>query len=311
MSGATRPSRVAVLVSTYNGAEFLPAQLQSLASQEGVSLEVFARDDGSTDDTIAILRDHADRWPALADVVPGVNLGPAASFLELLRTVPKDFDYYAFCDQDDVWMADKLLRATGMIAAAAPEKPTLYCSSSICVDRDLRPLGETLLRGTGRFEQIIFANITGGNTMVLNVAAAELINARAPGAAMIMHDWWCILVIAALGLVICDEQPTILYRQHQQNTVGSAPGRLSGLILQLKQFLRDPRGFYPIRAQAAELLRLYGGQLGTSDRRLAEALVASHRSLASRIHYAAFGKIVRFDALGALGTRVLIAAGLY
>jgi glycosyltransferase involved in cell wall biosynthesis len=303
--------RVAVLLSTYNGEPFLRAQLDSLAAQGGVSVEVFARDDGSSDNTVEVLRSYAHLWPSLAFCERNKNLGPAASFLEIMRTVPGDFDYYAFSDQDDVWLTDKLERASRKLIDVAGERPGLYCSSSICVDRDLRPLGETLLRGSGRFEEIIFANITGGNTMVMNASAANLIRSQTPGSGIIMHDWWCILVISALGIVICDEKPTIFYRQHQNNVFGSSPNRLSGLMLQLRQFLRDPQGFYCIHAQVNELVRLYGDQLAPRERKIAEALVASRRSLFSRIRYAAFGRISRFDLLGEFGTRMLILAGLY
>jgi glycosyltransferase involved in cell wall biosynthesis len=303
--------RVAVLLSTYNGEEFLAAQLDSLAAQKSVTVEVFVRDDGSTDNTASVLRAYAHLWPALADLRPDANLGPAASFLELLRRVPDDFDCYAFCDQDDVWMPEKLYRATQRLAEVGVGKPALYCSSVVCVDRDLNPIGETPLMGSGRFDQIIFANIACGNTMVMNAAAATLIRANVPGRAMIMHDWWCALVISAFGAVLCDQQPSILYRQHQLNAYGASPGRLPGLILQLKKFLRDPRGFYPIHAQVVEFLRLYGERIAPRERRIAEALVASRRSLASRISYAAFGRIARWDLWGAVGTRVLILAGWY
>ncbi len=311
MTNSTRPPRVAVLMSTYNGEAFLAPQLDSLAAQERVVVEVFVRDDGSTDRTLAVLARYAGRWQSLANLSSGPNLGPARSFLELLRTVPGKFDYYAFCDQDDVWLPNKLSRAIEQIVSVEAGRPALYCSNWMCVDENLNPLGMTQLRGTGTFDQVVFANIAGGNTMVMNAKAAALIRAKTPGSAMIMHDWWCILVVAAIGVVVCDTQPCILYRQHQQNTLGSSPGRLAGLILQFKQFLRDPKGFYPIRAQVAELLRLYGGQMGARERELAEALVDSRRTVLSRIRYAVFGKIVRFDLLGSFGTRVLILAGLY
>jgi len=303
--------RVAVLLSTYNGEPFLRPQLDSLVTQEGVSVELFARDDGSSDNTVEVLRSYAHRWPSLKSCEPSKNLGPAGSFLELFRTVPDNFDYYAFCDQDDVWMPDKLYRAAHKLTGEAGERPGLYCSSSICVDRDLHPIGETLLRGSGRFEEIVFANITGGNTMVMNSLAAELIRSHVPGPGVIMHDWWCILVVSALGVVICDDKPSIFYRQHQQNVFGSSPHRLAGLMLQLRQFLRDPRRFYRIHAQVAELLRLYGDRMAPRERKMAETFVASRRSLFSRIRYAVFGRISRFDLLGEVGTRVLILVGLY
>ena len=308
---ASHLPKIAVLLSTYNGEAYLAAQMESLAAQDSVVVDVFARDDGSTDGTVGVLRAYAHLWPRLAEICSSSNLGPATSFLELLRSVPVDFDYYAFCDQDDVWMPDKLSRAVQKLLTTDSGTPALYCSRTLCVDQDLRPIGERPLMGTGRFEQLLFTNIAAGNTMVLNAAAAAIIRLSAPGRAVIMHDWWCALVISALGVVVCDEHSSILYRQHQLNVLGAAPGRLAGLALQFKIFIRNPRSFYPIHAQAAELLRLYGDQIALRERRIAEALVASRRSLVSRIRYAAFGKIARWDLLGSVGTRLLIAFDWY
>ncbi len=302
---------VAVLLSTYNGEAYLETQLDSLADQQSVKIDVFARDDGSADGTIEILRSYGHRWPALAAISSSKNLRPAASFLTLLATVPNTFDYYAFCDQDDVWLPEKLLYATEKLSAFPDMEPSLYCAEATCVDHHLASLGQTSIRGTGRFDELMFANIACGNTLVMNNAGAMLVRSRTPERAVIMHDWWCALVVSAFGRIVCDARPTVLYRQHQGNTQGTAPGRIAGLLVQLRSFLRDPRAFYPIRAQTAEFLRLYGDQLNSADRKLVEALVQSRRSLAARILYAAFGRIPRSDLWGALGTRLLIVAGLY
>lgn len=311
MALATHIPSVAVLISTYNGEAYLSAQLDSLALQKSVNVEVFVRDDGSTDKTIEILRDYAHRWPALGAIVSGKNLRPATSFLTLLADVPDNFDYYAFCDQDDVWLPEKLSYATEKLSVLPDMEPGLYCAEVTCVDHNLTPLGQTSIRGTGRFDELIFANIVSGNTLVMNNAAAMLVRSRTPEHAVIMHDWWCALVVSAFGRVVCDARPTVLYRQHQGNALGAAPGRIPGLLFQLKVFLRDPRGFYPIRAQTAELLRLYGDGLRPTDRKLAGALVDSCRSSTARILYAIFGRIPRSDLFGSLGTRILIAVGWY
>src|ERR1700719_2334213 len=121
---------VCVLLSTYNGEAFLEAQLESLRAQTGVEVRLHARDDGSTDGTVALLRRHAGTWPSLVGLQSAENLGPAKSFLELLRTAP-DADFYAFCDQDDVWLPGKLARAAE--ALAGDTGPALYCSNVTCV----------------------------------------------------------------------------------------------------------------------------------------------------------------------------------
>jgi len=303
--------RVAVLLSTYNGARYLAAQLDSLASQELVSVELFVRDDGSTDNSIDILRSYAPRWPRLANVSSSANIRPAASFMELVRTTPSDFDYYAFCDQDDVWLPNKMVYALEMLGNCDEISPRLYCSLATCVDEELNPLGSLSFRGKGDFEHIMFASIVLGATVVMNKSAAKLVRSRTPGRAVIMHDWWCALVVSAFGSIVADPRLTMLYRQHQANVLGGAPGRLAGLLVQMKAFLRNPKAFYPINAQVAEFLKLYGDQLGPSEFRVAQALVRSRRSTVARIAYAAFARIPRSDFWGSIGTRVLIGADLY
>lgn len=306
-----RPPRVAVLLSTYNGADFIEAQLESLVAQESVALEVFVRDDGSTDATRRILVKYASVWPALGEPLGGANLGPAASFLELLRRSPDGFDYYAFCDQDDVWLPGKLARASRLLEENAVGRPALYCSRVFCVDRDLRPLGPAPLSDDGRFEHILFENIAHGNTTVLNSAARELVRSAMPSAGVIMHDWWCALVVSAFGEIIYDDWPSLWYRQHHKNTIGGANTYLSEIRRLMKLFWRAPRLFWPVHAQAVEFLRLFSDRLTPEKRRLAQSLIASRRSFPARLRFAMFGKMTRRRALTAVGARILVVLGLY
>ena len=121
--------RVAVLLSTHNGEAFLAAQLDSLLAQQGVAVELFARDDGSTDSTRAILTRYGRHWPGLAAVTSGSNLGPAASFLTLLAGAPGGFDFYAFCDQDDVWLPGAPASRVRKLAAGPRLEPDVTAAS--------------------------------------------------------------------------------------------------------------------------------------------------------------------------------------
>ncbi|MGH7022175.1 MAG: glycosyltransferase family 2 protein [Caulobacteraceae bacterium] len=304
-------ARIAVLLSTYNGENLLRAQLDSLLDQRGVGVELFVRDDGSSDATREILNGYAGHWPRLADVASGPNLGPAMSFLELLALVPDGFDGYAFCDQDDVWPPDKLERAARRLADLPAGQAGLYCARVMCVDADLRPLAPAPIKDDASFEHLLFENIAYGPTVVMNAAAARLVRSRPPTTGASMHDWWCALVTAAFGEVVYDPKPAVLYRQHGGNAIGQASGRLAELWRLARMFARAPRRFYPIHAQAAEFLRLWGDALDPDRRRLAEALVNSRKSLAARIAYAARGRMVRQALFGNLPARVLIALDLY
>jgi glycosyltransferase involved in cell wall biosynthesis len=301
--GATRPT-VAVLLSTHNGARFLEEQLASLRSQEGVEVLLHARDDGSTDATREVLARHADRWPSLASLPAGPNLGPAASFMELLRTAPPA-EYYAFCDQDDVWMAQKLARATASLAGI--DGPALYCSNVNGVDEDLTDLGVPPENGDTRFEHLLFENIAYGCTTVMNRAARRLIAERAPGQGLVMHDWWCALVVASTGAVRYDPEPSIRYRQHTTNSIGATTTTSGQLLAHVRRFMGSRRGFYPIQAQAAELLRLYGDRMPGLRRQLVQRLVQSRASTAGRLKLALSRDVIRTRRLDSLAARAIIA----
>jgi glycosyltransferase involved in cell wall biosynthesis len=297
------------MMSTYNGEAFLEPQLQSLRAQEGVEVELHVRDDGSTDDTQGVLRRWAGVWPQVEGLASGPNLGPAASFLELLRTAPDDADYYAFCDQDDVWLPDKLVRAVEHLRDQ--RRPALYCSNVTCVAEDLTVLGTPRENSDTRLQHLLFENIAFGCTTVMNRAARALIAQRLPKSGLVMHDWWCTLVVAALGKVHCDGQSRILYRQHGGNAIGGHADLLSQTLKQARLFLQNPGGYYRIHAQATEFLRLYGPDLTPGSRALVEQMVHSKRSLAARVRYALSRQIVRSRLQGVIVARGLVLAGWY
>ena len=216
------PPRVAILLSTYNGARYLPAQLESLLEQTVREWVLYWRDDGSRDETVAILETFAARAGAGRCVPvrePG-HLGVTGSFMALLRAATPAGLPVAFADQDDIWLPGKLAQA---LAALEPEcSPALYCCRQKLVSEDLQPLGESaaLLRPPC-FPAALTQNIATGCTVVLNPAAAALVaRSRPPGGSL--HDWWSyLLVTAAGGRVIADPTPMVLYRQHGGNLVGA------------------------------------------------------------------------------------------
>jgi len=305
------PASVAVLMSTYNGEAFLDAQLASLCRQRGVAPQIHIRDDGSTDGTMALLRQRAASLDRIASLSRGPNLGAAWSFLTLLRDAPDGCDCYAFCDQDDFWLPGKLARATSLLRDMPAGEPALYCSQVTCADQQLKPLGQPPVNGDTRFEHLLFENIAFGCTVVMNRAARDCIVARFPRQGVVMHDWWCALVVAGLGRLVYDSESHILYRQHGGNAIGAETGFVEKAWRLAAAFWREPETFYPVHAQAAELLRLHGSRLAADRRARVEALVQSKTSLSARIRYALCGEMVRSRLIGTLSARALVLAGLY
>jgi glycosyltransferase involved in cell wall biosynthesis len=252
--------RVEILLATYNGARYLPAQLDSLIAQTLPPARVLARDDGSTDATLAMLDGYRDRLPLRR--LAGGHLGVRRAFFALLGAVAADSDYAAFADQDDVWLPAKLERAVAALAALPAGRPGLYCARAILTDRDLRPIGHTRLpRRPAGFANALVENIASGNTILLNRAAIDLLNREHPAAAVDpIHDWWSYQVIGGCGTVVYDPEPALHYRQHGGNTIGVNANPLTALRERVaRQLSGRDRGV--IRAQAAELRRLFADRL--------------------------------------------------
>jgi hypothetical protein len=216
------PPQVAILLSTWNGATYLPEQLASFLRLTGPEWRIYWRDDGSDDRSADIVRAFAAAAGAGLVVERNDNrgrVGITASFLGLLRTAPPDC-IVAFADQDDVWLPEKLER--GVAALSNVEAgPALYCARQSLVNAALRPIKiSAKLTEPPGFPQALTQNIATGCTVMLNADAVRLIAAsREPPDTL--HDWWAYLVVtAAGGRVLIDDTPTVLYRQHAGNAVG-------------------------------------------------------------------------------------------
>ena len=131
--------KVQVLLSAYNGEKYLEEQIRSILAQEHKQLTLLIRDDGSTDHTIDIIKRYADNYENVA-YYTGKNLGVQQSFFNLMKHADKTADFYAFADQDDVWMPDKITRAIALLEKESTDLPLLYASETKLVDEHLAEL---------------------------------------------------------------------------------------------------------------------------------------------------------------------------
>ena len=225
---AQRPdARVLILMATYNGAQHLTEQLNSLSQQSHRDWRLWVSDDGSSDETRNIVARYAAKQAEHGrDVrlIDGPGRGGTANFLSLLEASQPAAEelWIAFSDQDDVWLPDKLAR--GIAALEGIDGPALYCSRTWIADAGLtqrrlsapRPLPPS-------FANALVQNIAAGNTILLNPAAAALACAAAAEAGeVVVHDWWLYqLITGAGGRVVHDDVPGLLYRQHGRNEIGA------------------------------------------------------------------------------------------
>jgi rhamnosyltransferase len=224
-----------IVLSCYNGARYIGEQIESIRRQTFRDWTLLVRDDGSSDSTIEIVQRFA-RDDHRITLIPDErgNLGPLGSFGALLEhALERQAAYVALSDQDDVWHADKLERELALLrgheASRGAERPVLVHSDLTVVDSELRPIHPSYLRyqrlehvAADPLRRLLLQNFVTGCTVVLNRA---LLEAAVPVPPVVMHDWWLAQCAASLGSLLFLPAPTVLYRQHETNTLGS-PGAM-------------------------------------------------------------------------------------
>jgi len=216
--------KVAILLCTYHGQHYLPEQLDSIEGQTHGNWEVWASDDGSEDDTHAILERYRAKWGAhRISIHNGPAEGFVSNFLSLVCKADIQAECYAFSDQDDIWEADKLQRAVEWLSSVPKDVPALYCSRTRLVDAENRDLGlSPLFSKPPSFANALIQNIGGANTMVFNEAARRLICEVGENVEVVSHDSWAYMVVTGCGgKVKYDAYPSLRYRQHGNNVVGT------------------------------------------------------------------------------------------
>ena len=217
---------VAVLLCTFNGGRFLDAQLQSLFQQSYPASSLYVSDDGSTDDTLELLEKAIlANLPLRIDLRRGPGKGAVTNFLSLVCEESISGDYFAYADQDDIWDTDKLSRAVTRLAKCDASLPALYCARTRSLSESGLITGASpQFRKPPSFPNALVHNIGGGNTMVMNRAARELL-CRAGLVDVVSHDWWTYLMVSgAGGKVEFDQTLCLNYRQHADNQIGANTG---------------------------------------------------------------------------------------
>lgn len=213
--------KVCVLMSTYNGEKYLNVQINSILNQKDIAVKLIVRDDGSKDSTVSILNEYAKEGKL--EFYIGENLKPAHSFMELLYKAP-EYDYYAFADQDDFWLENKLKVAIEHIKKN-DNKECLYFSNVLVVDDKLRVLESKKQESNSKISLATsFVHSPAiGCTMVLNKEMrSKIIEKNIINLEIGMHDSWIYRVGLAIDAkIIFDNSYYIKYRQHDNNVIGN------------------------------------------------------------------------------------------
>jgi len=270
--------QVDILLGTYNGAIFLAAQIDSILKQSFTDWKLIIRDDGSSDETSEILLDYQSQYPQKIVVLENnnENIGVILNFSQLLET--SNAPYIMFCDQDDIWLPEKIeltLSEILSIEKSNPNIPLLVHTDLKVVNTSLDILNDSYWSYQGinpnydTFNRLLIQNVITGCTVMINKQLAQL--ALPIPNEVIMHDWWLGLVASSFGQIHHINTPTVLYRQHDNNDTGATSFNLDTILTQLKNLSNLNLNKYLL--QAKSLLSRYETKFNSQQKELLAAFI--------------------------------------
>lgn len=299
---------VAILLATYNGAEYIGEFLDSLCAQSFSDFCIYVRDDGSIDATLEILSEYASKLNIRLLPSQG-RLGPAKGFFRIMEEAGGGHACYLLADQDDFWYPDKVERAVMALRDHADEV-LLYCTRLEYVDKELRHLDFSRVPRLLALENAVIENVATGCTVAITPRARQEVLVPRPYG-FIMHDWWLYMYCAAFGKVIYDAEPSIKYRQHGSNTIGAATGFLDDFLRRWKRFAKRDGGVHLLSRQVRAFLCCYGDRLTPQHRHLLNLLDAGTDHMFTRVRIAIHPLVSRQTRLDTFIMRLLFLIGRY
>lgn len=262
--------KVNVLMSSYNCNEYIVEQIDSLLAQKDIDVHIVIRDDGSTNEIskkILCKYENNDK----ITIVRGENLGCGKSFWELVR-ITEIADFYAFCDQDDVWDDDKLISAIKILQKIPDNIPLLYCGNVRVVDKDLKIISDINKSEKNiSFLYTLVKSVSPGCTFVFNNKARELFMNY--NGFVDIHDWLACKIVSCFGKVIYDSNPHMSYRQHDNNVIGAEKRGVKAFVKKCKRFMYGKNT--NIRSKIAqELKNVYFNEMSDDNKYYIDLLCA-------------------------------------
>lgn len=285
--------RIAVLLSAYNGEQYIEKQIESILGQKGVeSLTLIIRNDGSNDGTIDVLHRLQEKHSNI-EILDEANIGLVASFLKLLQyAYEQGYDYYSFSDQDDYWQPEKL--SVAIKALESHEEPCMYASCSTIVDDNLEATGsvtQTKIRDITFFNSAI-QNFCPGHNQVLNHAMAKMVVSKTKYSSDIYsQDMWITKVASVTGTIIFDNTPHTLYRQHANNQLSFGKSKIEWVKDHIKRLQKDEGK--KIAIQLRYFCECYEGYLNDDQKTEIKQFFDSQSSFLKRLGYILHTRLYR------------------
>lgn len=274
--------KICVLLSSYNGEKYIHDQIESILQQQQVNVTLIIRDDCSKDETVKIIKEMQEQHSNI-ELLQGANIGPAMSFLELIRKAPAA-EFYALSDQDDVWDYDKLIKGIQFLSDYDPTTPLLYHCNTQIVDSNLQFLriGKTGKQAPYSKYGAFMENHATGCTMIFNRSCQELIASCKPDYVS-MHDSWIYLIAEMFGKVIYDPQPHMKYRQHGNNVIGAKLSKKKYISEHMKRVLNT--NIQPRMDNTKSFYKCYKNRMSKEDKDKVEKFINYKRSFPDKLKF--------------------------
>lgn len=306
----TTPS-VHILLAAYNGGKYIREQLDSLLAQTYPNISIYIRDDGSSDNTVSIIQDYIAGNTSSKKIVllenGGVNLGCPASFYQILKECPPA-DYYAFCDQDDIWYPDKIKWAVQKLnSQKQPDKPCVYFSGYEYYTDDGEFLRHSPAQKTSiTLTDVLYYTPASGFVIVFNeTARQELILKVNPGKEL--HDRWLLRGAACFGTILSDPRRSATHIRHS-DAVTAEDSSDSNL---LRSFLKNEIGGTAMTDSKQDLAyfqKVFQHKLSASQQKTLSLFTAPN-SLSRQLRKLFYPRRLRARPAGEIAIRILFLIG--
>lgn len=296
---------VAIIMSTYNGEKYLKEQIDSLLNQTYKNITIVIRDDGSSDNTVNIINDYKKKSNNIK-LIDGKNMGFIKSFFALLKDAD-GYDYYAYCDQDDIWMTNKIERAVEYLNKCDSNIPTLYFSNSDYYDENMNFVATAPKNKIYNFRNSLVECVSQGMTMVINKKTRDIMAENIPENCL-YHDWWTYMICSGFGKIIYDDNSLVKYRRHNKSVTVEGKSKLELLIFRIKKFLVGD-SLNQIKKQIREYEKYYSNKLNYNDRKLLKLFTNKKYSFINSIKKTFYPKRFRRKLTDEICVRILFLFG--
>ncbi len=297
--------KVAVVMSTYNGEKFIKEQLDSILNQTYPNIEIVVRDDGSKDNTVNIIKEYQKKYDNIK-LYEGENLGFIKSFFELLKLV--EADYYAYADQDDIWLEEKIELAVNNLNKLDDSKPNMSFGNSDYYDENMKFIGRGPRNKKYSFLRALFSCVTQGMTMTVNKKTRDMIIDNMPKSCF-FHDWWTYLLCIGMGNVAYSNETVVKYRRRKENATSEGQGYFRLLVWRIKNLLVND-GMKDIKQQMINYKNYYYYQLSEENRKILDIFSEESYSFPLAVKKAFYPKRLRNNIIDDFMIRIIFLLGV-